>query len=180
MPLAEESPLHADEPTSPFSCGKRHRTSLCSAQEKEQLQKTVSSAESEATQLRGSIAALADENAALKQQQSNLEAQIVALHELVASRFDLSISAAAGARSTENAERHHTPMVSTPTQTDVETDEASRLEIAKWQQQLSKMSEWLRTGAQLLEQPPSWIACQLPEPSDNKQSSLCAGHYSES
>ncbi|KAL3895191.1 MAG: hypothetical protein SGPRY_013581, partial [Prymnesium sp.] len=51
-------------------------------QEKEQLQKTVSSAESEATQLRGSIAALADENAALKQQQSNLEAQIVALHEL--------------------------------------------------------------------------------------------------
>jgi len=146
-------------------------------QEKEQLQKTVSSAEGETTQLRRSVASLAGENAALKQQQSLLEAQVAALRDLVSSR--LEANAAGG-----GAERRVVPMVSTPTQTSSDSDEAARLEMAQWQQQLSKMSEWLRTGARLLEQPPNGLKQQITEHASGdvpySRASVGAGHYSES
>ena len=74
------------------------------------------------------------------------------------------------------------PMVSTPTQTESEAEEMARLEMARWQQQLSKMSEWLRTGAQLLDHspaappslPPS-LPAAVPE-----QASSTEGRWSDS
>jgi len=124
-------------------------------QENSSLLKTASSAEFETTQLRRSVASLGSENAALREQQSALEAQVAALREVVAAHLsgggggDGSGGDAGAAASSKEAVR----MVSTLTQTQHESDEQARAEMAKWQLQLSRMSEWLRTGAQLLESP---------------------------
>lgn len=121
-------------------------------QEKEQLLKTASSAEFETTQLRRSVASLAGENTALKENQRRLEAQIEALRDVVAAHLGGS---GAGNELNEDSGRDAVQMVSVPTQTDAgEADEAARAEVARWQVQLSRMSEWLRTGAQLLEGAP--------------------------
>lgn len=141
-----------------------------SSQEKEQLQKTVSSAEFETSQLRRSIASLAGENAALREQQSTLEAQLAALREVVSSQLERRCSA---------PHEEKPPMVSTPTQTEV-SHEAARAEMAHWHEQLSKMSEWLRTGARLLEEPSHGVHYQAHEQSGNPKLPLGLPKYSDS
>lgn len=126
--------------------------------EKEGLAKAASSSEGIAGQLRQSVGLLTRENAQLREAQSALESQVAALREVVTAHL---ASGAAAPPATDGADpaavvRRDAVSVSTQTAPDGEAGEAeagTRLALERWQQQISAMSEWLRTGAELLGTP---------------------------
>ena len=91
--------------------------------------------------------------------QAELETQLTSLREVVASHMvaggEAVPSACAAVASAEAAAPKAAPQVEVGCQagralSDADGDVAQRLAMERWQQQLSAMSEWLRTGAQLL------------------------------
>lgn len=137
--------------------------------EKEGLQKAATASDELNLRLHKTVEALTHDNTALKERQSDLESQVQALREAVAqhltpgqvgvaasstSGVDGSSAGGGGSASADN-EGHPCTVASVGTQTQSEeaaaqSEALSRLAVEQWQQQLSVMSEWLRTGAELL------------------------------
>lgn len=126
-------------------------------QEKVQLQQTASAAESMTGGLRRSVAGLSEENAQLKSRMSELEAQLHTMSTVLAHAVEnaggaqgsspraLATALASGAASSQR------PRAQMEAQTQTEADE----EAKRWQEQLVAVSQWLQTGAALLQLPPS-------------------------
>ena len=128
-------------------------------QEKIQLQQTASAADSMTGGLRRSVAGLSEENAQLKSRMSELEAQLHTMSTVLAHAVEnaggggaegsspraLATALASGAVSSQRSRAQ------TEAQTQTEVDE----EAKRWQEQLVAVSQWLQTGAAILNMPPS-------------------------
>ena len=137
--------------------------------EKEGLLKTVHTSDDVVVQLRRSVDALSSENHRMRSRQSDLESQVVALREAVATHlgglaagaspptgessaavpgaFTSSAAAATAAATAASASvGTQTAEAEAPGESESEAAAAARLAVEKWQQ---AMGEWLRTGAEL-------------------------------
>lgn len=131
--------------------------------EKEGLVKTVQVSDDVVGRLRRSVDALSTENTMLRERQSDLESQVMALREVVTAH--LSGLVAPGGSATATATTTAPPEEAPPgagasssssvgTQVgggESEADRAARLAVEKWQH---AMGEWLRQGAQICNAPP--------------------------
>ena len=127
--------------------------------EKEGLQKACSLSEEGTDKLRRSMSGLVAENALLREKTAEMEAQIAALRVVVETHLGAAATAipASGIPAAAIAAA---PRSEAGTQTgESPADDAARtLAMERWQQQLSAMGEWLRTGAALLEHAPPVVA----------------------
>ena len=124
--------------------------------EKESLQKGATATEEAASRLRRSVSGLTEENAALRTRQGELEEQLGTLREAVATLVDGHAAGGGGvpARPARFGVRSHEVACQAGGDAEMEAAEAAnRVAIERWQQQLSAMSDWLRTGAALLQPP---------------------------
>ena len=125
--------------------------------EKEGLQKSVAASDELSVRLQRSVAALTNENTALRERQSDLESQVQVLREVV-QHLPVSAPCLPPAPQAQSVTGGASVTVATQTrgeESEGETEVAQRvvvdqLQVDRMQQQLSAMSEWLRTGAALL------------------------------
>lgn len=124
--------------------------------EKEGLQKAHQTAEESTEKMRREVRAVAEENATLKQRTADLEAQLAAMQEAVASHLAASGGGGGGGGVSS------VPRAEAATQTaragsggggssSGSADGVEPAQLLAMQQQLSAMGEWLRTGATLLQ-----------------------------
>ena len=133
--------------------------------EKEGLMKTCAASDETTSHLRQAVSGLSHENAALRERQAELEAQLSSLREVVAGYVGArgeGGEAMADAADAAVARRVVAHEVACQTAADESSaaEEANRIAMDRWQQQLSAMSDWLRTGAALLNGAPA----NLPPP----------------
>lgn len=123
--------------------------------EKEGLMKSCAASEEASAKLRTSVSGLTRENATLRERQVELESQLATLRETVAAAADggtAAAAAAAAAATTATRSVRMSQEVSCQTVEDaVDAESAARLAMERWQQQMSAMSDWLATGAALLQ-----------------------------
>jgi hypothetical protein len=131
--------------------------------EKEGLMRTCAASEETTSKLKQSVHGLSTENAALRERTSELESQLSSLREAVSEQVAGWIApqpGAAGGAGGHAAAPSAAVRAEVACQTAGE-DEGSRMHHQKMervQQQLSAMSEWLRTGAALLNAQPAGAA----------------------
>mmetsp|Transcript_23978 Transcript_23978/g.61201 ORF Transcript_23978/g.61201 Transcript_23978/m.61201 type:complete len:352 (-) Transcript_23978:267-1322(-) len=114
--------------------------------EKEGLVKTVHSSDEVASRLRRSVESLSSENTALRERQSDLEAQVGALRDVVTAHLSGMGTPGGdppGPAAPSSSVGTQTAQLGTETH---EAELAARLAVEKWQQ---AMGAWLRTGAEL-------------------------------
>lgn len=109
------------------------------------------------------MSGLSDENASIRLELTDLREQVSAL--AAAAALQLEAQLAQGPRAAVPVDA--TPPTEMPagdvcTQTDFAEDAAAREETAHWQQQLLAVSDWLQTGAALLQDAPGMG--RLPPP----------------
>lgn len=94
---------------------------------------------------------LADENASLRSELTELKEQMHVIATATARQLSQANLDGGSAHTTQGTSCKLGDMC---TQTDFAEDAAAREEMAHWQQQLFAVSEWLKTGAALLQDAP--------------------------